>query len=90
MEVIEQASDLCIHAGDHGGVSFTGIGPWTFGVGAIIGHLGTIAQGAGSLVVGVRHDQGEIQKKRSSSEMRINVFYGFRGKQVTCVCDPVG
>ena len=67
LQRVDQSPDTFIHARDHRGLPFIGIGPRPIGVVAVIGHFLAIAQCAASFIVGMRNRHRPKQKERPLS-----------------------
>ena len=62
-EQFHQPADFGVHAGDHGGLAFGGVGPGLFLVDAVVGDLHAVACHATAFVVGVGNGQVEMEEK---------------------------
>ena len=81
VEVIEQAADVAVEAGDHGGVALVLGRPIGGGIGAVIGDMRAVFEVAISLVVGVRDDRAPIEEE-GAGLMLGDELEGFVGEEI--------
>ena len=60
----QQFTDLAVHARDHRRLALERIGPVLRRVEAVVGHLRSVAESPGPLVVGVRHGERQVEEER--------------------------
>jgi hypothetical protein len=76
-----QLADILIHAGDHGGETFFGLGPGLIFVRTEVGDFHAVAGGLAELIVGVRNGVGQVQEERGPLAA-FNEIDGARGQQI--------
>ncbi len=87
--MVHHAAHVAVEAGDHSSLAFVLVRPIFIGIGAVVGHVGTITEDASALVVGVGDDHAPVEEKGA-----VLVFgdklEAFIGEQVVRVVNGLG